>query len=53
MQFWGLTIDEVTSINLIVAIGLIVDYSAHVAHTFLTNRGSRNGQYYGLLHGEK
>ncbi|KAK2157172.1 hypothetical protein LSH36_196g03007 [Paralvinella palmiformis] len=42
MQFWGLTIDEVTAINLIVAIGLTVDYSAHVTHCFISNRGSRN-----------
>jgi len=44
MQFWGLTIDEVTAINLIVAIGLTVDYSAHVTHCFISNRGSRNGR---------
>ena len=38
MHFWGLTIDVVTSIQLIIAIGLTVDYSAHIAHAFLSSR---------------
>ena len=32
MHFWGLTIDTVSCINLIIAMGLCVDYSAHIAH---------------------
>ncbi len=32
MHFWGLTIDTVSCNNLIIAIGLCVDYSAHIAH---------------------
>ena len=32
MHFWGLTIDTVSCVNLIIAIGLCVDYSAHIAH---------------------
>ena len=39
MHFWGLTIDTVSCNNLIIAIGLCVDYSAHVAHTFLLASG--------------
>jgi predicted RND superfamily exporter protein len=39
MHFWGLTIDTVSCVNLIIAIGLCVDYSAHIAHTFLTTQG--------------
>ena len=35
MHFWNLTIDTVSCNNLIIAIGLCVDYSAHVAHFFL------------------
>ena len=35
MHFWGLTIDTVSCNNLIIAIGLCVDYSAHIAHRFL------------------
>jgi predicted RND superfamily exporter protein len=34
MHFWGLTIDTVSCINLIIAMGLCVDYSAHVAHRY-------------------
>jgi len=41
MHFWGLTIDVVSSVNVIIAIGLCVDYSAHICHTFLTIEGSR------------
>lgn len=42
MHFWGLTIDTVSCVNLIIAIGLCVDYSAHIAHRFLVEKsGSR------------
>ncbi|KAJ8305668.1 hypothetical protein KUTeg_016213 [Tegillarca granosa] len=43
MHFWGLTIDTVTCILLILAIGLAVDYSAHIGHCFMTLKGSRDG----------
>lgn len=36
MQRWGLTIDMVSCIGLELAIGLCVDYSTHIGHTFLT-----------------
>ena len=42
MHFWGLTIDTVSCNNLIIAIGLCVDYSAHVTHQFLAEAGSRD-----------
>ena len=42
MHFWNLTIDTVSCINLIIAIGLCVDYSAHIVHRFLGETGSRN-----------
>ena len=32
MHFWDLTIDTVSCNNLIIAIGLCIDYSSHVAH---------------------
>ena len=41
MHAWGLTIDTVTCIALVLAIGICVDYSAHVAHAFLVVRGSK------------
>ena len=42
IHFWGLTIDTVSCTNIIISIGLCVDYSAHIAHAFLANQGSRN-----------
>lgn len=43
MQRWGLTIDLVSCIGLELAVGLCVDYAAHVGHTFLTvTNGDRN-----------
>ncbi|XP_050397303.2 patched domain-containing protein 3 isoform X1 [Patella vulgata] len=44
MHFWGLTIETVTSIQLILAIGLAVDYSAHIGHTFMTIKGTRQAR---------
>ena len=41
MWLWGLTIDSVAIINLVLAIGLAVDYSVHVAHAFMQTPGTR------------
>ncbi|XP_045125930.1 protein patched homolog 3-like [Portunus trituberculatus] len=41
IHWWGLTIDTVTCIDLVLAVGLCVDYAVHVAHTFLTRIGDR------------
>ena len=40
MHFWGLTIEVVSTVNLVIAVGLCVDYSAHIAHNFLGQSGS-------------
>ena len=42
-HFWYQTIDTVLAIQLIVGIGLAVDYSAHIGHCFMTVTGNRNG----------
>ena len=42
MHWWGLTIDTVSCIDLVLAIGLCVDYAAHVGHTFMTVSGTRD-----------
>ncbi|CAG0922226.1 unnamed protein product, partial [Notodromas monacha] len=47
MHVWGLTIDTVSCVAVVIGIGLSVDYAAHVAHAFLqmspaSNRPSRN-----------
>ena len=41
IHFWGLTIDTVSCTNIIISIGLCVDYSAHIAHAFMSSEGSR------------
>ena len=38
MHFWGLTIDITVSTNIIIAVGLCVDFSAHVAYSFMNER---------------
>ena len=42
MHAMGDSINMVTAINLLLAIGLCVDYSAHVCHAFLMERGTRD-----------
>ncbi len=39
MHFWGLTIDVISCTNLVIAVGLVVDYSAHIVHAFLIQTG--------------
>jgi len=33
--FWDITLNSVTIVNIVIAIGLSVDYSAHIAHAYL------------------
>ena len=35
MAFWNVTLNSVTSINIVIAIGLAVDYSSHIGHAYL------------------
>lgn len=42
MEILGLTLDLVTCISLQLAVGLCVDYAAHIGHTFLMITGDRN-----------
>lgn len=42
MFYWDLVIDHVAVINLILAVGLAVDYSAHIGHTFMLKKGSKD-----------
>ena len=41
-HFWGLSVDVVVGINVVVSVGLCVDFAAHVAHVFLTQTGGRD-----------
>lgn len=34
--FWNITLNSVTIVNCVIAIGLAVDYSAHIGHAYLT-----------------
>ena len=36
LSFWGITLNSVTIVNCVIAIGLAVDYSAHIGHAYLT-----------------
>merc|ERR1719313_834358 len=40
MHLWGLAIDNVSVIQLVIAVGLAVDYSAHIGHNFMTKQGT-------------
>jgi len=41
MHMWGLAIDSVSVIQLVIAVGLSVDYSAHIGHNFMLQTGTR------------
>jgi len=49
MHFWGLTIDVVSAVNVIIAIGLCVDYSVHICHAFLTVSGTKRERAHAAL----
>ena len=42
LHFWGVTISGVSTIYILISVGLAVDYSAHIAHMFVTSTGSAN-----------
>jgi len=42
LHFWGLTIDNVSVIFIVISLGLSVDYSVHITHAFLHTMGSGN-----------
>ncbi|XP_071531524.1 NPC intracellular cholesterol transporter 1-like [Panulirus ornatus] len=44
MHAWDLTIDTVTTVALILAVGICVDYATHMAHAFLMGQGERQAR---------
>merc|ERR1711918_167707 len=40
MHWWGITVSGVSTIYILISIGLAVDYSAHIAHMFKESRGT-------------
>ena len=41
LHFWDITIDIISCINIVLSVGLCVDYAVHIGHAFLVARGSR------------
>merc|ERR1712038_265976 len=41
LHFWGTALDTISMVNIVVAVGLCVDYAVHIAHGFLASRGTR------------
>jgi len=41
LHFWNMTIDIISCVSIVLAIGLCVDYSVHIGHAFLIAPGSR------------
>merc|ERR550519_2920179 len=41
LHFWDITIDIISCVNIVLAIGLCVDYSVHVGHAFIIAKGTR------------
>merc|ERR1719317_1481133 len=41
LHFWGITIDTLSCVNIVLAVGLCIDYSAHIAHAFIVSTGTR------------
>lgn len=40
MYFWDVSIDAVSVVNLVLSVGLAVDYSVHIGHSFLHKQGT-------------
>jgi predicted RND superfamily exporter protein len=40
LKVWGLKLDSISSTCLIMAVGLVVDYSAHLAHSYMQQSGT-------------
>merc|ERR550517_2228566 len=41
LHFWDVTIDIISCVNIVLAIGLCVDYSVHIGLAFMVAKGSR------------
>eukprot|EP00971_Amphidinium_carterae_P077746 1537234-Amphidinium_carterae.1 len=49
-HYWGLTVNGVATIYFLICVGLAVDYSAHIGHTFNVCTGSSNERALKALH---
>ena len=41
--FWGMTIDTISCMCIVLIVGLCVDYSVHIAHAFNVAKGETGG----------
>jgi len=41
LHFWDITIDIISCVNIVLAIGLCVDYSVHIGHAYLVASGGK------------
>jgi len=49
LHFWEITIDVISCINIVLAIGLCVDYSVHIGLAFMVAKGSRHDRAVGAV----
>merc|ERR1712062_449042 len=42
IHYWDLTMNNIIVVNLVIGLGLSVDYSAHIAHTYLIVEAPKN-----------
>ena len=38
LAYWHITLNHITILNIVMAIGLAVDYSAHIGHAYVTSK---------------
>ena len=39
MQFWGVTLSAITTIQIIIGVGICVGFTVHMSHAFMTATG--------------
>ena len=45
IYYWGLTLNPVVLVHIIVSVGISVDYSAHIAYAFLVEEVPQDAKY--------
>ena len=42
LNFWDVTLDPFSSVDICLSVGLCIDYPVHIAHSFLVSTGNKN-----------